>query len=557
MHKPDALTKASEGYAKIKRCCEQAKQDGYSWAWVDTCCIDKRSSAELSEAINSMYRYYWNASKCYAYLSDVSATGSVPMEPNVELDADISRRKRRWRNMPFRNLKADASARRPSLLRIPTSLQSPDRTPCSYPEEEVPITCSRWFERGWTLQELLAPVVVEFYDKHWIFLGTKSSLANKIQEITGISVRYILDRSSISTASIGLRFSWASNRRTTRDEDIAYCLLGIVGVNMPLLYGEGRRAFRRLQVELLKQTRDHTVFAWSGRWWISISVRDTTGEKYFLAPSPMYFSTFNLEDVRPTFRQPLAQASIQEMTALGVHIMLPCIQRPHGETVAVLDCLKENSKHMGILLLKQDDGRYQKLRTDGPVYLSPGEVKLAVTQELYILDENLKDEDVVEPSPCAFQLDSLTIEGIPESDVCMYIADKYPYMNKYAVRQLAKNTHTLCDRVFDLSDLDVISFTIKLRSVNITILGGDYDGRPWLRVVLSNAILTRKETAELIQGFRERLESEHLRDYVMASRGTEIVVEVQARKSLLDRRSRNVICWHLAIRICAGSAMSR
>ncbi|KAH6841395.1 heterokaryon incompatibility protein-domain-containing protein [Alternaria alternata] len=202
MQRPNERTKALKGYMKIKRCCEQAKQDGYRWAWVDTCCIDKRSSAELSEAINSMYRYYWGAEKCYAYLTDVE-------------------------------------------------------------REIFQFLNSRWFKRGWTLQELLAPATLEFYDQEWNMIGTKFSLATFIQVATEIQAQYILDRNAMKGASIGLRLSWASQRDTTRDEDQAYCLFGIMGVNMPLLYGEGKRAFYRLQVELLKNTMDHTIFAWS------------------------------------------------------------------------------------------------------------------------------------------------------------------------------------------------------------------------------------------------------------------------------------------------------
>ena len=106
LSKPDVASMA--GYSKIVGCCNLAVRDGYEWAWIDTCCIDKRSSAELSDAINSMYRWYWQAAICYAYLSDVSTNYNAWKQ---ELEA------------------------------------------------------SRWFTRGWTLQELLAPAVVEFYNK--------------------------------------------------------------------------------------------------------------------------------------------------------------------------------------------------------------------------------------------------------------------------------------------------------------------------------------------------------------------------------------------------------
>ncbi|KAL1600119.1 hypothetical protein SLS59_006193 [Nothophoma quercina] len=184
------------GYDKIRHCCGQAKDDGYEWVWIDTCCIDKRSSAELSEAINSMYQWYWNAEICYAHLVDVIKD---PL-----LDGN------------------DAS-----------------------------FIASRWFSRGWTLQELLAPETVEFYDGNWQILGTKLSLLDSICEASQIDMKYLLKRELIKEASIATIFSWASRRKTTRSEDIAYCLLGLVSINMPMLYGEGDRAFYRLQLEII------------------------------------------------------------------------------------------------------------------------------------------------------------------------------------------------------------------------------------------------------------------------------------------------------------------
>ncbi|KAF2203847.1 HET-domain-containing protein, partial [Delitschia confertaspora ATCC 74209] len=205
IHKPHA--KSMAGYSKVERCCQQALQDGFQYVWIDTCCIDKRSSAELSEAINSMYEWYWNAEKCYTYLADVT-------------DEDVE-----------------------------TIWQG------EFPR-------SRWFTRGWTLQELLAPAVVEFYNSDWQSLGTKSTHLELVADITGIDISVLAYRENIKKACIAQKFSWASTRVTTREEDIAYCLLGLVGVNMPLLYGEGRKAFLRLQLEIIRTTNDHTLFVW-------------------------------------------------------------------------------------------------------------------------------------------------------------------------------------------------------------------------------------------------------------------------------------------------------
>ncbi|KAH8663645.1 hypothetical protein BGZ60DRAFT_411777 [Tricladium varicosporioides] len=118
---------------------------------------------------------------------------------------------------------------------------------------------SKWFTRGWTLQELLAPDRVEFYDREWKQIGTKLGFTDLVQSITGIShiVNY-------AEASVAQKMSWASRRETTRLEDQAYCLLGLFNVYMPLLYGEGPKAFLRLQQEILNKTDDDSIFAWEG-----------------------------------------------------------------------------------------------------------------------------------------------------------------------------------------------------------------------------------------------------------------------------------------------------
>ena len=202
--------KSREGYDKIIGSCRQACEDNYAWIWIDTICIDKTSSAELSEAINSMYEWYSASGTCYAYLADV---------PTLSYE--------------------DCCA------------------------QDSPFGKSRWFTRGWTLQELLAPGQVKFYSKDWLFLSDKSSLVKQIHFITGIPGNIITAKKDLHTRSIAQRMTWASSRTTTRIEDIAYCLLGIFNVNMPLLYGEGRKAFLRLQEEIVKRSSDQSFLVWS------------------------------------------------------------------------------------------------------------------------------------------------------------------------------------------------------------------------------------------------------------------------------------------------------
>jgi hypothetical protein len=196
----DGVGKGKTGYEKIKFCAEVAGRDGLQYFWVDTCCIDKSNNSELSEAINSMFRWYRNATRCYVFLSDVSTS-----------DAPQSNDKASW---------------------------------------EPAFQASRWFTRGWTLQELLAPASVEFFTRDGVRLGDKISLSQEIHRITRIPVSALEGRPP-SQFNVEERLAWAATRQTTREEDWAYCLLGIFGVFMPLIYGEGREhAIGRLKKEI-------------------------------------------------------------------------------------------------------------------------------------------------------------------------------------------------------------------------------------------------------------------------------------------------------------------
>ncbi|RYP19389.1 hypothetical protein DL765_003362 [Monosporascus sp. GIB2] len=200
-------------YVKVVMSCELAKESGLDWIWIDTCCIDKSSSAELTEAINSMYAWYEAAEVCFAYLRDVS-----DQEDPLSENSSFAR--------------------------------------------------SRWFTRGWTLQELIAPRLVEFYSSNWVRIGSKWEYAATIERITGIHQGVLKDpyfSGLASPWSVSQRMSWAANRRTTRPEDLAYSLMGLFNVQMPLLYGEGaQKAFVRLQGEIAKSTNDQSLFAWGG-----------------------------------------------------------------------------------------------------------------------------------------------------------------------------------------------------------------------------------------------------------------------------------------------------
>ncbi|KAI1654407.1 HET-domain-containing protein [Daldinia decipiens] len=193
------------GFGKIVRTCQLAASRGLRYAWIDTCCIDKSSSAELSEAINSMFKWYMKSAVCFVFLSDLPSESSF--------------------------------------------------------EDHFP-HC-RWLTRGWTLQEIVAPRVAEFYDAKWELRGRKPELNTFLASVTRIDYAVLCDSQAMFNVPVARRMSWASMRETTRVENKAYCLLGIFGVSMPMLYGEGPKAFMRLQEEIAKESSDLSLFAWT------------------------------------------------------------------------------------------------------------------------------------------------------------------------------------------------------------------------------------------------------------------------------------------------------
>ena len=254
------------GYVKIQGACWRALRDGLDYIWVDTNCIDKSSSAELTEAINSMFAWYRDSVVCYAYLADVP-----PLKVRETFD-DL-----------FNHLRK-----------------------------------SRWFTRGWTLQELLAPSRVIFFASDWSRLGERTSkFANGIAKITGIDTRYLVKETPLASVCVATKMYWLSRRITTRVEDIAYCMLGIFDINMPLLYGEGSKAFIRLQEEIIKTSNDHTIFCWT---WTDTVPADWVN---MLAPSP---DAFRNSGSFVQSRSITGNISTYSMTNAGLSIRLPIIQ---------------------------------------------------------------------------------------------------------------------------------------------------------------------------------------------------------------------------------------
>lgn len=203
-----------EGYLKIVNACKQASQDCYKYLWIDTICIDRTSSAELQEALNSMYQWYQDSEICYAHLSDLSS--NCPQLRDERRDTG-------W----FEAFKS-----------------------------------CRWFYRGWTLQELLAPKKLIFYSTDWTWVAALRGVPDMVSEITHIPTGVLLHERPLQAFSIATRMSWASQRQTKKVEDVAYSLLGIFDVNMTMQYGERDKAFTRLQEELIKSSTDQSIFLW-------------------------------------------------------------------------------------------------------------------------------------------------------------------------------------------------------------------------------------------------------------------------------------------------------
>lgn len=313
---PNPLSAAPE---KVRRFCAFTRAEGFEWAWLDACCIDKTSSSELSEALNSMFHWYQDAVVCYAYLHDVPDRFDAT---SATLDDD---------------------------------------------DLQQSFVDSAYFTRGWTLQELLAPRLLFFVSHDWTVIGTKHSWAPTIHRATGVDLEVLTLFRPLHKVSLARRMSWAARRCTTRPEDRAYSLMGIFGVNMVTLYGEGaEKAFYRLQEEILKQCiPDQSLFAWGALdlydvisiqtfrphpddTFVQEPIGDTTNAGRLLAPSPDCFAC--AEDMVPVSQARFAEFlgthlpphSVEtHITGFGIRVTLPLIPIPdHPDIVflAVLSC---------------------------------------------------------------------------------------------------------------------------------------------------------------------------------------------------------------------------
>ena len=322
-----------DGYRKILQSCQLAQKDGCEWLWVDTCCLDKQSSAELSEAINSMYRWFENSTICYVYLHDVPGDLLFPTVRNNE---------RYYRSN-------------------------------GWPE---------WFSRAWTLQEMLAPRDVQFFNKDWHPIGDKRMLSSILEYITRVPQHILKEGLSSKRPCVAQIISWAADREASRAEDWAYSLMGLLDVNMPMLYGEGKKAFHRLQLEVIRTSNDQSIFAWGCN-----ERKARTGS--ILADDPSFFrdcnemELMNQDEFIESLKERILEAELPSIeddrlgifpiTNRGIQIWLflcpragsdsvfqaplPCRSRPSGPPVTIDVALWETNYYRYTGSLHHEGGR--------------------------------------------------------------------------------------------------------------------------------------------------------------------------------------------------------
>ncbi|TVY84272.1 Vegetative incompatibility protein HET-E-1 [Lachnellula suecica] len=369
------------GFVKIVGCALQAEADGFEYIWIDTCCIDKTttaiitanrsnsSSAELSEAINSMYHWYKDQ-LCYAYLSDV---------------------------MPS------------------------DRDPASG-ENLFSLRKSRWFKRGWTLQELIAPASVSFFNSGWQLIGTRAELSDVISEVTGID-KGIFYGDDVFQCSIAKRMSWAPKRDCTRTEDTAYCLMGILDVHMPLLYGERERSFIRLQEEVMKIHDDHSLFAWK----IPHDPSRKRVDCGLLANWPNDFS--ESRNFVPLYQN--REITPYSMTNRGVSICLPMLMIPDG-WLAVLDCQDETDARgpVALFLRPNQRGTYSRYNPHQIIPASSNDEEILNRSGLDLektriyVPQHANTSTISTTYPYMFHLQELPDEQVNDGVICEVFANE-------------------------------------------------------------------------------------------------------------------------------------
>ncbi|KAF5373006.1 hypothetical protein D9758_001438 [Tetrapyrgos nigripes] len=412
------VARSKAGWRKVENACARARRYHFNWIWIDSCCINKESSAELSEALNSMYQYYEDAAMCYVYLSDVSGE----YHPGTE-------------ESNFRD--------------------------------------SRWFRRGWTLQELLAPEYVVFLDKDWERIGTRWSLREVVSVATGIPVDVFKGR-IIDEYSVAQRMSWAAFRETTRPEDQAYCLLGVFGVSMSPIYGEGGvKAFMRLQQEIIRISDDRSIFAW-----VAASASDSASARKaetrgLLARSPYEFRMSG--DVQASNVELIGNKSSYSFNNNGLHIHLPFNPIPSssehfGEPLFLAHLLCQSTRggsHLTIYLRKTSGHQYVRCYAD-EVFLTSSPPPMDDVRELTVT-EHLVTGRRVRASNTSRSTSQCDIELLRS-------AWDFNPTNKF--RKFSINEHT----VSLPSEAGAVHYVSQKTGQSAFLLGSTENGRPSLSI---------------------------------------------------------------------------
>ncbi|KAG1841937.1 heterokaryon incompatibility protein-domain-containing protein [Suillus subalutaceus] len=326
------------GYSKIEGCCIQANEDGYRYVWIDTCCINKSSSSELSKAINSMFMWYKKAQICYAYLDDVSRCDTLTEE--------------------FSN--------------------------------------SQWFQKRVDSPGAHCPQQCRIFSRNWEEIGSKSSFTPLIKKITGIDCDVLL-MNYLEEVSVATRMSWAAGRQTTRVEDRAYSLLGLFGVYMPTIYGEGEKAFVRLQIEIMKSSNDQSIFAWK-------SHREHTSGLLASSPDDFAESRDVVRIPSDSFSSifPSSTLSIRHqysVTNRGVNIHLPARRMGDHYQVALSCCHRAQNFHPIGLCLHPVQGQTEQFLRFQPNILDDAveESSEFTFQELYVQEDDPSLFMIIDP----------------------------------------------------------------------------------------------------------------------------------------------------------------
>jgi hypothetical protein len=470
------------GWIKITGFCTAVKAhmedltgETVQYGWVDTCCIDKTSSAELSEAINSMFRWYRNAVACFAFLAD-------------DKGADDFER-------------------------------------------------SRWFTRGWTLQELLAPHRLFFFDSGWDFIGDKLEWAQRIASITAIGAE-VITSGGWETCCVAEKMSWAARRTTTRAEDMAYCLLGLFDVNMPLLYGEGgEKAFIRLQEEILKESEDQSIFAWD-----ATATSDGIVQIGALATSPAQFrSGGSIEAVSQLENQVV-------LTAKGVQAHLPIVRLPNdSDEVALLACrYKMDINSLVGIPVKLEPGGVSSAPSCGPTIYTVS----TSSGGMQVYSRLPKPAAPVTVSPrvprqlslkiCLVKRHQLRVASARRGSRCWLLYDQVPF------KPTKSRRHLLGWRISDAQSMTSVLPRERKNMILPFVSHHESEDRPCFFVIVSvwPAAIGRDGADQVLVG-------------LAGGRGGSSVKDLEAEMSGLDKRENGVVMGQQASIVVPGRGSTK